>query len=252
MKKIGFLCLGLVLVLGSIGVGFAKWGETLTISGIVETGEVDIEISEQLSNDPPGSGLADEAEFGRWDFGTPPVNDPTMWEWLGDRYDKDVGSIDCVLVDAVDPVEGGSVNEGNEAMEIIVTNGYPSYYGSIAFTIDNIGTVPVKVESIKLVEISGPAGKIPVDIDLVACTIYYVDVDAGTVSDQPNINGPDTDDFSIHLSELAVGQQIDPPAIGPGPEFAIADLGVHVEQGAWEQSTYDFTILITAAQWNEV
>jgi hypothetical protein len=163
-----------------------------------------------------------------------------------------VGSIDCVLIDAVDPVEGGSLNEGNEAMEITVTNGYPSYHGSIAFTIDNIGTVPVKIESIKLVEISGPGGKIAVDLDLVACTVYYVDEDTGSVSTTPNINGADTDDFSIHLSELVVGQQIDPPAMLPGPDFAIADVGVHVEQGAQEQSTYDFVILITAAQWNEV
>jgi len=43
MKKFGLLCLALVLALGSLGVGFALWSETLYIDGVVYTGEVDAE-----------------------------------------------------------------------------------------------------------------------------------------------------------------------------------------------------------------
>jgi len=40
MKKIVILCLALVLVLGTMGVGYAMWDKTLFIDGTVNTGEV--------------------------------------------------------------------------------------------------------------------------------------------------------------------------------------------------------------------
>jgi hypothetical protein len=43
MKKFGLLCLAIVLALGSLGVGFALWSDTLYIEGMVCTGEVDVE-----------------------------------------------------------------------------------------------------------------------------------------------------------------------------------------------------------------
>jgi len=45
MKKIGILCLALVLALGLLGVGFALWDKTLYINGTVNTGEVDAEFT---------------------------------------------------------------------------------------------------------------------------------------------------------------------------------------------------------------
>jgi hypothetical protein len=43
-KKIGLLALALVLALGALGVGYAAWEDSVTITGTVETGSVDIEI----------------------------------------------------------------------------------------------------------------------------------------------------------------------------------------------------------------
>jgi hypothetical protein len=45
MKKIGLLALALVLALGSLGIGFALWSETLYIEGTVNTGTLDAEWS---------------------------------------------------------------------------------------------------------------------------------------------------------------------------------------------------------------
>ena len=69
MKKFGLLCLALVLALGSLGVGFALWSDTLYIEGYVFTGEVDVE-----------------------------------WTYCGchDIEDKDVGTVSCEI-DAADP-----------------------------------------------------------------------------------------------------------------------------------------------------
>lgn len=44
MRKIGFFALAMVLALGTLGVGYAAWTDTLTIEGTVETGDVDINI----------------------------------------------------------------------------------------------------------------------------------------------------------------------------------------------------------------
>ncbi len=43
MKKIGLLCLTLVVALGTLGVGYALWWDTLYISGTVETGDIGLE-----------------------------------------------------------------------------------------------------------------------------------------------------------------------------------------------------------------
>jgi hypothetical protein len=44
MRKIGLLCLTLVLALGALGVGYAHWTDTITIEGTVNTGSVDINV----------------------------------------------------------------------------------------------------------------------------------------------------------------------------------------------------------------
>ena len=49
MKKIGLLCLALVLALGALGVGYAMWQDTVTIEGTVNTGSVDLDIVELSS-----------------------------------------------------------------------------------------------------------------------------------------------------------------------------------------------------------
>ena len=45
MKKIGLLCLALVLALGALGVGYGLWDKTVYIAGTVNTGEVDAIMS---------------------------------------------------------------------------------------------------------------------------------------------------------------------------------------------------------------
>jgi predicted ribosomally synthesized peptide with SipW-like signal peptide len=44
MRKVGLIALALVLALGSLGVGYAMWSDTVTINGSVTTGNVDLDI----------------------------------------------------------------------------------------------------------------------------------------------------------------------------------------------------------------
>lgn len=44
MKKIGLICLTLVLALGALGIGYATWSDTVLISGTVQTGSLDLTV----------------------------------------------------------------------------------------------------------------------------------------------------------------------------------------------------------------
>lgn len=46
MKKIAILTLAVALVLASLGVGFAKWFDRITIEGTVETGNLDLVVED--------------------------------------------------------------------------------------------------------------------------------------------------------------------------------------------------------------
>lgn len=109
MKKIGLICLALVLALGTVGVGYAHWSKNLYIEGTVNTGEVNLEIISVASDD----------------IGIDPGKD------------KDVAST-AVQIDPLD----------DQRVIITVDNGYPCYYNYVHFTVHNNGTIPVKLQSV--------------------------------------------------------------------------------------------------------
>lgn len=122
MKKIALLCLALVLALGALGVGYSMWDKTLTINGTVNTGEVNACFTTAVSNDP----------------GT--TIDPGK--------DKHVGSTEVFCNDPGE--EGNPFHACQQNILVVVTNGYPCYESTVNFTVDNIGTIPVKVQSMTI------------------------------------------------------------------------------------------------------
>ena len=55
MKKIGLICLALVLALGVLGVGYGLWDKTVYIEGTVNTGEVNaiMSVGDCSDTEPP-------------------------------------------------------------------------------------------------------------------------------------------------------------------------------------------------------
>ena len=51
MKKIGLVCLALVLALGALGVSYALWSDSLYLNGTVETGTIGLEWSQGVPYD---------------------------------------------------------------------------------------------------------------------------------------------------------------------------------------------------------
>ena len=173
MKKIGLICLAVVLAVGAMGIGFAHWSQTLFIEGTVNTGSFVVGFSEQRSDDPVESPCNPGA-----------IDDPTR---LDPGYTKNVAGCDCELVDPK-PCEPGK--EAWERMLITVCNAYPSYTNTIDFSIDNCGTVPAIVGSCRIVE----KGGVPCDIELVKNVPLNVDLDndgEGDVDITYSYDGPE-------------------------------------------------------------
>ena len=252
-----------MLVLGASGAAFAKWCDQVVVKAEISTGEVDVEFSHQMGNDWPGDypdpdmTQGDPAECGVWEF--PDLHDPYSWVWRGGVQPemKEVASTVCEI-DPGDP----------DIMRVTVTNGYPCYWGDIAFTLDNKGTIPVHIAGLRLVEVDGPDSEpFVVDAMLGPAMTWLVDADEGELFDLSTVPADQLHgfimehgiDFSVHLSELAICQQFHPEeelTRGVGGEengsSVPGDICVHVEQAAQQGVEYTFEVQIAACQWNEV
>jgi hypothetical protein len=149
--------------------------------------------------------------------------------------------------------------EGGQILEIQMFNTYPCYGCDVYYLINNLGSIPVKVEAINLTKVSVNGMDIPVDMPLTVCHVYGVQIDEVTGDVIVDDLGPagaippeilELYDFDIHVTgEFG---QIDPVGSPFGPDTVEGDLHIHVDQAAEMNTTYDFQIQIIASQWNEV
>jgi hypothetical protein len=259
MKKIGLICLALVLALGALGVGYAMWYQDVIIHGEVTTGTVCAHIMDQKSNDPGEPGSVTGYYAGNFDpaHGHQPFSDsywsgigsadPANWSWVGDRYDKNVAACNC------------TINCAQDELTFTIVDGYPSYGPDVAFVVQNCGTIPVKISSIKLINVNIGGTDYPKNLDVDALyneTVYLVGNDGSVTTytgDYPADFPPGFDDdyaFTFVLTSLAAQPllytQIEPEG------YVWGDVGLHVAQSAIQSSTYSFTLKYTFAQWNEV
>ncbi len=237
MKKIGLFSLVLIFALGGLGIGYAHWTDTLYIGGDINNGWVDVNFHSQYDNDINGN---DPKVEGNWVI---PSGGGAPW-WNGTRYNKNVASTTSTWTQW-----GGSwpSDTGNSA-EITIVNGYPSYWGSVMWDIQNNGSVPVELWTVTLTELSkGLLDKWVVSVALDIGTRYYVNVETLNVDQSLD----DGDDFSFILSAYNT-TQLDPYTEGWGLPKGYLDITVHIEQDAEQKADYDFIIEYVFANWNEV
>lgn len=125
MGKVGLLFLVLVLALASVGVAFAAWTDTITISGSVNTGEVDWEIDTGSATQKPDS--PDWNCF--WD-----LNGGTRFS---DPEGKNVATTTVTIV-------------GKDKMNVVIDNAYPYYFDHIAFIAHGLGTIPFRIWKVNI------------------------------------------------------------------------------------------------------
>jgi len=121
MKKLGLLCLAVVLAMGSLGVGYAMWSDTVTITGPVTTGEVDVCVRDIAANEAiPGN--------------------PDPQCGIGENPErKDVGWVSYEIIDC-------------DEVRVTVHNAYPYYSALAHLTVCNTGSVPVRWQQPMIVD----------------------------------------------------------------------------------------------------
>lgn len=253
LGKFGTVFLALALALAFTGAGFAAWTDSLTIEGTVETGNFIVTFDNGgragtvglISNDDGNNTLNMwcDGPYGQThlpdpdDLGGDPTEPQTM-EQNVDRIDN-VASTTVTSCGVTDPI----VRDVTVTME----NAYPSYWPTVFFVIRNWGTIPAKVQSIRVTEVSVGGTKTSVDIPLEVCVPVYLDCDKDGDNDL-TLHLSDDEDRLFQIIEAGGG------VIGEHGHFESAvcgNLDIHIEDGAEESTSYGFTIEIVAVQWNE-
>jgi len=109
MKKVAFLCLILVLAMGTMGVGLAHWAGVLNITGTVSTATFGAELS-QPDTCTDNEGTAEKPQ--------------------------DIGQCSC------------SLSSDNQTITVTITDGYPCYSCNCTFDVHCTGTMPIKIKAL--------------------------------------------------------------------------------------------------------
>jgi predicted ribosomally synthesized peptide with SipW-like signal peptide len=221
MKKIGLIALIVVLSLGIIGVGYAAWSQTLTLTGTVNAGKFDVQFANAVSNDE--TGILDPLALGTWTFGTPP------YTWAGTQGAADVAS--TLKTNATYITTVGSTNN---TLQFTVTNAYPGYMAEVAFAVVNSSTVPVSIT-----------------------VTPHITAAAGSINDLGVTYTKNTGDFaSITNAQFDAGTALTAYTLGAGTSNGFITIGVgNGHNGATTDppmggtpGSYTVTLTIVAAQ----
>ena len=157
MRRIGLLCLALVISLGALGVGWAHWTDTIIVEGQVNTGYVCLGFEDWAKiNICPASPFAADPDMNwcGWVYTPGAVSCPPKYTFE-DKVctDKDVAHITFVGLDAdgneIDVQDAG--DEGIapvKTLQVTINNAYPHFLGWITFEVCNCGTIPVIIQPV--------------------------------------------------------------------------------------------------------
>jgi predicted ribosomally synthesized peptide with SipW-like signal peptide len=228
MKKVGLLLLALVIALGGLGVGYAKWSDSVTISGTVYTGDVEIGILD--------GGVGDDGA------------DP---QYEADGFNNDEGK---------DVAEHTSTNVGTSVFTLCdaayyakisetIDNAYPGYASSTTILLGNNGSIPVKIDDVRFdsTTFSDPLNVLAfMEVD--GWTLSYLDEDLEL-----------QEDSGVGYESLTTYEHLQIPA-GTCATLVInfhfnEDVNIDDDPALEvmpQNATCTFDVILTASQWNEV
>lgn len=209
MKKIGLICLAVVLAVGLLGVGYAHWDDQLYINGTVQAGEFIFGI------------LKDSVTTGDNEDQNVPI--------------KEVGDCTATLSEFETSVHHEPGVVVGKLLTFTVTDVYPCYELYINFSLKNAGTVPACINGVHIYD---PNGELEYDPARGAL------VKAGGSPEVINITFTTKDG-----GDWVVGKQIDPCQEVPvmlslhfkqaTPECAAYMLTIHIVAVQWNKVPLD-------------
>ena len=211
MKKIGLLCLALILAVGAMGVGYSLWSDSLYVEGWIETGSLCWEWTGVSTTDPgPPIGAVMDQNC-RPGFAGPP---PYYW-YSG----KDVGYTNAWIVDP-------------HTIELTMVNVYPCYFVAVSVYTHNCGTIPLHFER---VIIRSDYGEHIID--------WYQPDRYPTM--ELDLDGDGAPDIEFSWGNH-IGDQYH-----PCDDSGEISFWIHVMQPAPQGATLTFQVILEAVQYNE-
>ena len=226
-KKIMGTLVILIIALSIAGIVYAHWSDTATIKGTVHMGSITFGFTHIIAE---------------WD----------AEDYEGYEAKKCSASTVCTMSDLVTDVHTGySVNK---TLTFSMVNATPEYWGINKFTLDNAGTIPVKIQNITIT--------LPAGFDLAVSTpgIHW-DVKNHTTGNIVYEIWLYNETALVDLFRLS--HALAPPWIVGFPLQGIkgtqidklgevpTEICVYIPETAQECHTYTFSIEIEAIQWNK-
>ncbi len=140
MKKFGILCLALVIALGTLGVGYAAWTDTIFIDGTVNTGSVVLGFDPGRIDEVGG---CPDKNFDTWDYNGHSVSCPPGYSFGGVANAPENKCVADVTFNPIDEDGDGYY----DILEVTITDAYPYFVADISFWVCNYGTIPLKIEA---------------------------------------------------------------------------------------------------------
>ena len=230
INKIAAVFIVSIFALSGVGMAYAAWTDTITITGTVDTGELCWKLGTVSMLD-----MFEPINYGG-DFPVPEAYaDYTCFpgfvfnEELQEDYwhlDKNVGWGDYKRVDT-------SGDGSYDTVFVWLNNTYPCYFNEIRMYLRNCGTIPLKFNNIVISDTNGNS--------------FYIDSGTPIITLDLNDNG--IPDFEIQWNDNDFGDQLE-----PGDRSDEWSLWTHVlqdEDPAFQSGSFGFSITLTAVQWNE-
>ena len=226
MKRIGLLSLSLILALGTLGIGYAAWTDTVYIEGTAETADLCVALGNVLildhhePDDPGGDYPTDYPDLTCNDGFVLGPDQLNYWE-----SDKNVGWGEVERV-------WDEEKECYKTLLVTLHNAYPSYFNGVTFYPYNCGTLPWRIDH---VVVSWEQNDV---------LQQFIITSAGT-----HVPMDYTGDGEFEL-ELMWGDSFG-DQVHPGDLPAEISFWIHVLQPAPQDSSLEFTVSFVVVQWNK-
>jgi hypothetical protein len=224
----------LIIALSVAGFAYAHWIDSVQIEGTVGMGSLTFGFTRIV---------------GSWD----------SEDYLGYPPEKESATGVCTLSEEVTDVHSGKTVY--KVLTFDITDAYPQYWAINKFTLDNAGTIPIKIQSVTVT--LDPGFTLVADLDFPGAMWHVLDTDGIEVfniwlykepldwgySPPPYALCPPWEFPGVFDTETGVrplmGNQIEPC------NELLTEICVDIKQTSNECHLYSFGIEIEAIQWNK-
>ena len=211
MNKIVLISLALVLALGSLGVGYALWSDTMYLNGTVQTGTLEWEYlrTPEAPGEPPRPPIVTHDDN--------PLDPPDFL--------KDVASTSWIYVD--------SDSDGDfDTLELTIDNAYPGYTNHCAFWVHGKGSVPLHIEKVYFI-----VNDVVIET-LTANGGVLMDLGVGAIpGDDVYVYWGDNFGTQLHFCDYA-DMSFDITVLQPAPQGATMTFSIELEAVQYNESIH--------------